>query len=202
MPQKDGSGLTSSKPTSHASWSRQTTCASAVRPLVGLIRRTRLRSGSPAPTTARHPDLLMSTVTPLAFCRWASSSHSTWNFTRETMRRWVRNFSHRSSRTLPAGMLIVSTAVSVAMPASQLVGFVTWPGRAKDKIFRGAGAVNSTSYKFLRLRIPNRPQENFSTALLDLLDRSYNRLNTKTLADREARSPSYRSLFLLLMCRA
>jgi hypothetical protein len=34
-PQKDASGFTSSRPTSHASWSRQTTSASALRPVSG-----------------------------------------------------------------------------------------------------------------------------------------------------------------------
>src|SRR5580704_2473407 len=95
----------------------------------------------------------MSTVTPLAFCRSAPSSHSTWNFTRETMRRWVRSFSHRSSKTFPAGMLMVVTAVSMAIPNLAACGFRNWPGNskkpgaAKDKIFPGKVAVNSTYSK-------------------------------------------------------
>src|ERR1700679_3569390 len=85
------------------------------------MRRTRLRRGSPAPITARQRDLLISTVTLFACCRSAPSFHSTWNFTRETIRRCERNFSHRSSTVLPSEIVMVFTAVSVAMPASQLV---------------------------------------------------------------------------------
>src|SRR5271155_2008254 len=112
------------------------------------MRRTRWRRGSPAPTTAKQPDLLMSTVTPLACCRWEPSSHSTWNFTRETIRRWVRNFSHRSSNALPSGMLTVVATVSVAMSASQSVGFVLGRGTAKDKLLRTIAPVNSTHSSF------------------------------------------------------
>jgi hypothetical protein len=61
----------------------------------------------------------------------------------------VRNFSHRSSKALPSEMVMVFTAVSVAMPASQRVGLILGRGTAKDKVFRRAAAVNSTSSNFL-----------------------------------------------------
>ena len=41
-PQNEASGFTNSNPASHASWLRQTTSASALRPVSGCTRRTRL----------------------------------------------------------------------------------------------------------------------------------------------------------------
>jgi len=48
-PRTKGSGLTNSKPASHASWLRQTTSASALRPVSAWISRTSLRNGRSLP---------------------------------------------------------------------------------------------------------------------------------------------------------
>src|SRR5215470_17631745 len=54
--QKEGSGFTSSKPASQASWLRHTTSASTLRPVSGWISRTRRCNGRSAPTTAIQPE--------------------------------------------------------------------------------------------------------------------------------------------------
>src|SRR6266481_3522506 len=110
-PQKEASGLASSNPVSHASWSRHTTSASALRPVSGWINRTCLCIGKGAPTIAMQPEWLTSTVTALALCLCESSSHSTRNFTREITRLWVRRRAQRSS-TVSIGFfnVLITTA--------------------------------------------------------------------------------------------
>src|SRR6267378_3217587 len=102
-PQKVASGFTNSKPASHASWLRQTTSASALRPVPGWIRRTRLCSGKSAPTTAMQPDWLTSMVTASARSLPPPCSHSTRSLTREMMRLWLRKLSHLSCTALSRG---------------------------------------------------------------------------------------------------
>src|SRR5882762_4785003 len=109
-PQNVASGLTNSKPASHASWLRQTTSASALRPVSAWISRTSLRSGRSAPTTAMQPEWLTSTVTALARSFAPPCSHSTRSFTREMKRLWLRNLSHLSCAAMSKGwgaMLVV-----------------------------------------------------------------------------------------------
>jgi len=110
-PQNEASGLTSSRPTSQASWSRQTTSASALRPVTGCTSRTRRCSGRGAPTTAMQPEWLTSTVTALARCSAESSSHSTTNFTLEKMRLWLRNLAHRSCKAGEVAFLEVPVSM-------------------------------------------------------------------------------------------
>ena len=109
-PQKEASGLTSAKPASHASWLRQTTSASALRPVSGWISRTRLCKGTSAPTTAKQPEWLTSTVTAFACSFAPPCSHSTSSFTREMMRLWLRSLSHRASTaaSVELGTIIVA----------------------------------------------------------------------------------------------
>jgi len=64
-PQKEASGFTSSKPASHASWLRRQPRRPPCARFLDGISRTRLCRGTSAPTTARHPVWLTSTVTAL-----------------------------------------------------------------------------------------------------------------------------------------
>src|SRR6266849_4413505 len=109
--QKEGSGCTNSNPASQASWLRQTTSASALRPVSGWINRTRLRSGRSAPTTAMQPDWLTSTVTALARSLPPPCSHSTRSLTREMMRLWLRKLSHLSCTALSKGWEAMFTVI-------------------------------------------------------------------------------------------
>src|SRR5260370_35735005 len=120
-PQNVASGFTSSNPASQASWLRQETSDSALRPVSGWIRRTGLRSGRSAPTTAMQPEWLTSTVTALARSFAPPFSHSTRSFTLDIKHLSLHNLSHLSCTALSTGCVATVTVI-VDLALEELLG--------------------------------------------------------------------------------